>query len=63
MVHSSKAREGPSHDGEIAKGPGERGQVLKALRYGYSQVKNQVSNPKSQGVLLKAWKASQGADC
>ena len=34
MVHSSKAREGPSHDGEIAKGPGEGRQELKASRYG-----------------------------
>jgi len=36
------------------KAPGEMGQVLKASRYGYNQGKNKDSNPKSQGVLLKA---------
>jgi len=31
-----------------------RGQELKALRYNCNQEKNQDSNSKSQGVLLKA---------
>ena len=52
-VYSSKARDGPSHGGETAKGPGERGKELKAWRYNYNQEKNQGSYPKSQGVLLK----------
>ena len=49
-----KARGTPSHGGKSAKGLGERGQVLKASRYGYNKEKNQDSNPKSQSVLLKA---------
>jgi len=36
------------------KVPKERGEELKASRYSYKQEKNRVSNPKSQGVLLKA---------
>ena len=35
-VHSGKARDGSSHGGKSAKGPGERGQALKASRYGYN---------------------------
>ena len=53
-VHSSKARDGPSHSGKSAKDHQEKGQELKDSQYGYNQRKNQGSNPKSQGVLLKA---------
>ena len=45
---------GPSHSGKSAKGPEEKGQELKVSPYGYNQENNQGSNPKSQGVLLKA---------
>jgi len=38
-VHSGKARDGPRHGGESAKGPGERAR-LKASRHGYNQLKN-----------------------
>ena len=32
MVHSGKDRDDPRHGSESAKGPGERGQELKASR-------------------------------
>jgi len=35
-LHSGKARDGSSYGGETAKGPGERGQELKASRYSYN---------------------------
>jgi len=53
-MHSSETRNGPSHGGKSAKGLREREQELRASRYGYTQGKNQGSNPKSQSVLLKA---------
>jgi len=45
-VHSNEARNGLRHDGESTKGPDERWQELKALRYYYNQEKNQciISN-------------------
>jgi len=42
-----------AHGGNSAKGHEERGQELKASRYDYNQGKNQRSNLKSQGALLK----------
>ena len=53
-VHLSKARDDLSHGGKLAKGPGETGQELKTSQYSYNQEKNQDSNLKSQGILLKA---------
>ena len=52
-MHSGKARDGPSHSGKSTKDPRERGQEIKASRYNYNQGKNQGSNLKSQGILLK----------
>jgi len=52
--HSGKARDGPSHGSESAKGPRERGQELKASLHDNNQEKNQDGNLKSQRVLLKA---------
>ena len=63
MVHSNKAQYGPSYGGKSAKDPRELGQELKALQHDYNQEKNQGINPKSQVVLLKAWKVSQSGDC
>ena len=44
-VHLGNSRDGQSHGGKSAKGPGERGQELKASRHGNIQGKNQDSNP------------------
>jgi len=35
-VHLGKARDHPSYGGKSTKGPGERGQELKASRHGYN---------------------------
>jgi len=49
MVHLSKARDGPSLAVNQLKA--ERGQDLKASRYGYNQKKNQDSNPNLRGFI------------
>ena len=52
-MHLGKARDGLSHGDKSAKGPGKRGQELKASQHGYNQENNQGINSKSQIVLLK----------
>jgi len=39
MVYLDKARDGPTHGGESAKGPRERARI-KASQYGYNKGKN-----------------------
>ena len=57
-VHSGEVRDSPRHGDKQPMAP-RRGARVKISRYDYNQEKNQDSNSKSQGVLLKARKASQ----